>query len=243
MPDSNIDSFPPEVADKLQYYVYRLIDPRNGETFYIGKGKGNRVFAHARGDIETDSLSEKMTRIRSIHIAGFDVAHVIHRHGLSEKSSFEVEAALIDAYPGITNIMNGHGNSDFGAMHSSEIIKKYAAETAEFEHKALLISVNRSALDNSLYEAIRYAWRLSKKKASEAEVILATVQGLIVGAFVAEKWLEAETVNFPGRESVEGRYGFIGHEAPVKLQQQYVGKRIPDNFRKKGASNPIKYTW
>ena len=51
MPNPQIDSFPPEVAERLQYYVYRLIDPRNGETFYVGKGKGNRVFAHARGDI------------------------------------------------------------------------------------------------------------------------------------------------------------------------------------------------
>lgn len=238
-----IDSFPPEVVDKLQHYVYRLIDPRNGETFYIGKGKGNRVFAHARGDIEIDSLSEKMTRIRAIQIAGFNVAHVIHRHGLSEKTSLEVEAALIDAYPGITNIMDGHGNTDFGAMHSSEIIKKYSAEIAEFKHKALLISVNRSALDSSLYEATRYAWRLNKNKASQAEVILASVQGLIVGAFIAEKWLEAQTVNFPGRESVEGRYGFIGSEASIELQRLYVGKRMPDEFRKKGASNPIKYTW
>ena len=39
-------SFTPEVIEKLNYYVYRLIDPRNGQTFYIGKGKGNRVFAH-----------------------------------------------------------------------------------------------------------------------------------------------------------------------------------------------------
>lgn len=243
MSNPKIDSFPPEVAEKLQYYVYRLIDPRNGETFYIGKGKGNRVFAHARGDIESDSLSEKMTRIRSIHIAGFDVAHVIHRHKLSEKTAFEVEAALIDAYPGITNIMDGHGNSDFGAMHSLEIIKRYSAETAEFEHKALLISVNRSAVENSLYEAIRYAWRLSQKKASQADVVLATVQGLIVGAFIAEEWLEAKPENFAGREAVDGRYGFIGYEAPIELKQLYVGKRIPDEFRKRGASNPIKYTW
>ncbi|UHJ60297.1 LEM-3-like GIY-YIG domain-containing protein [Vibrio furnissii] len=243
MSESKIDSFPPEVAEKLQYYVYRLIDPRNGETFYIGKGKGNRVFAHARGDIESDSLSEKMTRIRAIHIAGFDVSHVIHRHGLSEKTAFEVEAALIDAYPGITNIMDGHGNSDFGVMHSSEIIKRYSAETVEFEHKVLLISVNRSALESSLYEATRYAWRLSKQKASQAEVILATIQGLIVGAFVAEKWLAAIPENFPGKDAVEGRYGFIGYEAPMELQQLYVGKRVPDEFRKKGASNPIKYTW
>lgn len=243
MSDPKIDSFLPEVIKKLHYYVYRLIDPRNGETFYIGKGKDNRVFAHARGDIESDLLSEKMTRIRSINLAGFDVAHVIHRHGLSEETAFEVEAALIDAYPGITNIMDGHGNSDFGAMHSSEIIKKYSAETVKFEHKVILISVNRSALENSLYEATRYAWRLSKQKAKQAEIILATVQGLIVGAFVAEKWLEATPENFPGKELIEGRYGFIGREAPISLQQLYIGKRIPDEFRKRGSSNPIKYTW
>lgn len=184
-----------------------------------------------------------MTRIRSINLAGFDVAHVIHRHGLSEEIAFEVEAALIDAYSGITNIMDGHGNSDFGAMHSSEIIKKYSAETVTFEHKVILISVNRSALENSLYEATRYAWRLSKQKAKQAEIILATVQGLIVGAFVAEKWLEATPENFPGKGLIEGRYGFIGREAPISLQQLYIGKRIPDEFRKRGSSNPIKYTW
>jgi len=41
-----LQSFPPGVAEKLKTYVYRLIDPRNGETFYIGKGKGNSVLVH-----------------------------------------------------------------------------------------------------------------------------------------------------------------------------------------------------
>ena len=27
--------------------MYRLIDPRNGETFHVGNGKGNSVFIHA----------------------------------------------------------------------------------------------------------------------------------------------------------------------------------------------------
>ena len=40
--------FPPDVSRRLRKYVYRLIDPRNGETFYVGKGEGNRVFAHIR---------------------------------------------------------------------------------------------------------------------------------------------------------------------------------------------------
>ncbi|MCH4295040.1 hypothetical protein MJ923_12085 [Shewanella sp. 3B26] len=239
----DIDSFPPEVIHKLNYYVYRLIDPRNGETFYIGKGKGNRVFAHASGNIEDDALSEKGSRIREIKLAGFEVAHVIHRHGMDEKTAFEVEAALIDAYPGITNVMDGHGNGDFGAMHSREIIQRYSAQTAEFDHKALLISINRSALNSSVYEATRFAWRLSLKKAQQAELILATVQGMIVGVYVADRWLSASGEHFPGRETIEGRYGFVGHEAPAELQSHYLGKRIHDSFRKRGASNPIKYTW
>ncbi|WP_429097000.1 hypothetical protein [Aeromonas veronii] len=49
--------------------------------------------------------------------------------------------------------------------------------------------------------------------------------------------------NFPGRETVEGRYGFVGHEASEVIKAMYVGKRLPDEFRKRGASNPIKYTW
>ncbi len=189
--------FSPEIITKLQYYVYRLIDPRNGETFYVVKGKGNRVFEHAQGNTEEDALCEKMSRIREIRLAGLEVGHVIHRHGMDEDTAFEVEAALIDAYPGLTNIMDGHGNSGFGAMHADEIINRYRAENAAFEHRALLISVNRSALDSSLYDATRYAWRLNPDKARHAEVILPTVQGLIVGAFIAKEWLPATQENFP----------------------------------------------
>ena len=96
------------VGGKLRHYVYRLIDPRNGITFYVGRGQGNRVFAHAAGrqkatDAEGNE-SLKLRLIRDIKTAGFDVQHVIHRHGLSDASATEVEAALIDAYPGLTNL-------------------------------------------------------------------------------------------------------------------------------------------
>lgn len=33
---------------KRKYYVYRLIDPRTYETFYVGKGCGDRVFQHTK---------------------------------------------------------------------------------------------------------------------------------------------------------------------------------------------------
>jgi hypothetical protein len=241
----NGEVFPADVIQKLKTYVYRLIDPRNGETFYIGKGQGNRVFAHihAEQNLEGDELDNKVRRIREIRLAGFEVAHVIHRHGMDEATAFEVESALIDAYPGLTNLAGGVGGNEIGAMHAKEIVRRYAAEPAVLQHKALLISVNRSAAESSLYEATRYAWKISRPKAKEAEVILATVQGLIVGAFVADDWLEATTANFPGREEVPGRLGFVGHEAPEEIKRLYVGKRVPDEFRKRGAANPIKYTW
>jgi hypothetical protein len=244
MSPSDHNAFPPGVAEKLKTYVYRLIDPRNGETFYVGKGRGNRVFSHIHEQIESDDPNHKLKRIREIRLAGFEVDHVIHRHGMDDKTAFEVEAALIDAYPGLTNIAGGAGSSDYGVAHAEEIIRRYCAEPAVFQHKALLISVNRSASsDLSLYEATRYAWKISRTKAAQAEVILATHQGLIVGAFVADKWLEATPENFPGREEMPGRFGFIGREAPREISDLYVGKLVPDEYRKHGAANPIKYTW
>jgi hypothetical protein len=83
--------------------------------------------------------------------------------------------------------------------------------------------------------------RLSK--AQQADVILATLEGLIVGAFTPQEWLPATSANFPGHEDVPGRFGFVGEEAPLEIRSQYVGKRVPDEYRKRGSANPIKYTW
>lgn len=244
MPDHQ--SFPGEVARRLKTYVYRLIDPRNGETFYVGKGRGNRVFAHVRDEqsLEGDPLDNKLSRIREIRRAALEVGHVIHRHGMEEDTAFAVEAALIDAYPGLANIAAGLGASANGAMHAEEVIQRYSAEPAKFQHRALLINVNRSATEKALYEATRYAWKVSPRRAREAEVILATERGLIIGAFVADEWLDATVENFPGMtEDSPGRLGFVGREAPPEVQALYVGRRVPDEFRKRGAANPIRYTW
>lgn len=99
----DIKEFPPGVIEHLGWYVYRLIDPRYGNTFYVGKGKDNRVFAHMRGEVaaadDDELLSNKLRQLREIRMAGLEVIHIIHRHGLpDEKTAYEVEAALIDAW-------------------------------------------------------------------------------------------------------------------------------------------------
>src|SRR5258708_15277087 len=120
-PVDEIDSFPVGVAAKLKTYVYRLIDPRSGETFYVGKGQGDRVFSHIRAQVEGDEVSNKLKRIREIRLSGLEVAHVIHRHGMDDKMAFEEEAALIDAYPGLRNNLDGAGSGHYGANHTKEI--------------------------------------------------------------------------------------------------------------------------
>lgn len=138
------DSFPPEVASVLKWYVHRLIDPRNGETFYVGKGRGERIFDHVKGlgDSDPDEVSDpKLQRIRDIHLAGLEVSHVIHRHGMATQHiAYEVEAALIDAYPGLTNKVRGLGSSDYGSRHVEEIIAEHTAE--EFEVREPLMCIN-----------------------------------------------------------------------------------------------------
>lgn len=48
-----IDEFPVEVIQELKNYVYRLIDPRNGETFYVARTQfGDK---HNSGDIILNS--------------------------------------------------------------------------------------------------------------------------------------------------------------------------------------------
>jgi hypothetical protein len=243
--------FSKKVSDQLKYYVYRLIDPRNGETFYVGKGKGDRVFFHAKGVADSsngdsdDMVSQKIKRIREILNNNLEVIHIIHRHGLDENTAFEVEAALIDVYPEATNIAGGRGSYDRGVMNYKQIIALYDAPEAVFNHKAIIININQTADEReSIYEAVRYAWIIDSKRASKAEVVLAAKQGLIIGVFVADKWIDATISNFPGKpEYLPGRKGFIGKVAPTEIADQYLQHRLPDDMRKKGAANPIKYTF
>ena len=242
--------FPNEVINSLGCYVYRLIDPRNGQTFYVGKGKGNRVFSHVKGEAEsdTDELNDKLKRIREIKNGGFEVAHIIHRHGLDEETAFEVEAALIDAYPEASNTVSCHF-SERGIMHAKQVIDLYQTKEIDFQHKVLMLNINHTApvADNvyDVYEAVRYAWRLNVDKARTSEFVLAIQQGLVIGVFVPQKWLDATKDNFPGREDwSEGeRWGFVGEEAPDEIKKLYLGTRLPDSMRKKGAANPVRYSY
>ena len=107
MPD---DSFSDAAVHALKNYVYRLVDPRNEESFYVGRGTGQRVFEHIRGAVisnDGDEVDLKSRRINQIHAQGLKVQQVIHRCGMELNIVRKFEAALIYAYPGLANRMGG----------------------------------------------------------------------------------------------------------------------------------------
>ncbi|GGA42570.1 LEM-3-like GIY-YIG domain-containing protein [Pelagibacterium lentulum] len=237
-----------DIIEQLGWYVYRLIDPRNGETFYVGKGKGNRILQHLKGNIDNceDKSDLKRVRIREIQHAGLEVGLIIHRHNLhDEATAYAVEAAVIDAYPGLNNRVGGHYSDIFGCRHLREIIAAYKRPEIVVDEPTLLISIGRSfdsAEKDDVYHAVRGVWKISEQKAKKYALVLAHIQGIVAGAFRPTRWLPATQQNFSWlKGDIVGRIGFEGIEAEPEVREKYINKRVPQAFRQKGAANPIRY--
>ena len=233
------DGFPLGVADRLGWYVYRLTDPLgNDETFYVGKGWGDRIFAHVRGALaepsDGDVLDFKTERIRQIHEAGLDVGHVVHRHGIAdEAAAYEVEAALIDAYPGLTNKAGGRGSGDRGPRTVLEVIAQYSIEEFEVREPLLLVSISKGLTDGpeEIYQAARFAWTVGLAEVERRKLVLAHNGGIVVGAFRWDEWLRGTKENFPDLGHEPKRWGFVGRWADQADREYYVGKRVPSRYR------------
>lgn len=226
-----------EVAEHLQAYVYRLIDPHSGNTFYVGKGRGNRVFQHAieanvaEGQ-ESDIMGLKLDHIREIQRSGHEVKYVIHRHGMDDDTAFQVEAALIDAYPDLSNSIMGHNASIYGAATVDDILFRYNIPPLEIRggDKLLAITINklRGRRDQKvIFDLIRYCWPLSRKRAETVDFVLAVDRGVVVGVFKPLSWAPARATDFPDiRNLVDEphRLAFQGERAPNDVWEFYVGE-------------------
>ena len=248
-----MEYFSKNICKKLGYYVYRLVDPRNGQTFYVGKGKNNRVFAHIKDSLvnfnnesyleeDEDNTSTKIQQIREIKQAGLKVIMFIHRWGLQENEAFEVEAALIDCYSGLTNKQAGH-DSERGVANI-EMIKRILElkifdenNVSNKEYMIIKIRQDVVAERGSIYETVRGHWKIDPTKVQKYKYVLASLYGEVVGIYKKVLWEPSPTR--------EGRYIFEGEEITInsdpEVYNKYMHKRLPERYMRKGVSNPILY--
>ncbi|MBX3533396.1 MAG: GIY-YIG nuclease family protein [Xanthobacteraceae bacterium] len=106
------------------YYVYTLTDPRCGEVFYVGKGKGRRIAAHTKEALR-GVQSHKCNKIRSIIADGHEVVSEVVREFKREDAAFRYEKKLIAkiGLENLTNIEPGGRGDCRGARTSNDAVK------------------------------------------------------------------------------------------------------------------------
>ena len=147
--------FSPELYALLKSYVYLYSDPKNGQPFYVGKGKNSRAFTHL-----TDKDEKKKTlRIKAIRDRGQEPQIDLLCYGLTDNLASLVEAAAISLLgrPPLVNLVGGEFTMGFGRISARELILRESARPVEVKENAILIRINKLYRSNmnahELYEA------------------------------------------------------------------------------------------
>ncbi len=242
---SKTANFSPTVAHELDYYVYIYIDPIAGDVFYVGKGRGNRAFAH----LDDPGPSAKATRIAEIRAEGQEPRIEILVHGLTdEETAFKIEAAVIDLLgpDDLTNEVRGYQSKTHGRMNLAQIQALYAATSVDVKEPALLIRINRlyrhTMTPLELYDATRIAWKLGKDR-EKVRFAMSIYAGVIREVYEVMGWYpEGSTFQtLPNRNPKESdRWEFVGRIAEEKIRKKYIYRSVAHYFPP-ASQNPIQY--
>ena len=126
-----------------KYYVYIYLDPRKPgrytykgyrfkfEPFYVGKGKGERMYTHLRG---SDSCNKyKNNKIKKILKEGLSPIILKYKQNLFEEEAFKLEKRLIEfigrkGLGPLTNLTEG-GEGSAGAGKIAGAVHKLRLQT------------------------------------------------------------------------------------------------------------------
>jgi len=240
-----MNQIPQHVWEKLEYYVYLYVDPRDSKPFYVGKGTGNRILTHLSDREE----SEKVKRIAELRKLGLEPRIEILKYGLTEKQALLIESAAIDliGVERLTNRVKGHHAAENGRGLLREIVQELDAEEVTITHPAMLINISQlfrygmSPLE--LYDATRSAWKVGTRRKA-AKYAFAVYAGNVREVYSIAAWVPAGSTMLTRQHSDEsklaGRFEFVGTLAAEKIQRKYIGKSVR-NYLVPGSQNPIKY--
>ncbi len=240
MPDRSNETleFSQSVIEQIGYYVYLLIDPLDEGPFYVGKGTGNRVFAHVNDAIINPQATDKLDRIRTIETRGNKVRHQILRHGLTEKEAFEIEASVIDllGLDGLTNQVLGHESLERGKMSANDIMAQYDAHPISIEEPTLLVTVNKlfryGMSPEELYEITRGNWVVGEQR-NRVKYAHTVYRGIVREVFHVRQWFPIEARSTHQKTRTRWRFeGEVAHEL-----RHYIGGDVSRYL----TQNPVRY--
>jgi len=238
-----INKFSSEIKEYIKYYVYIYIDPDTEEIFYVGKGKGDRVFSHLNDTNE----NEKTQKILEIRSRGKQPKIEILIHGLEdEEAALKVEAAVIDliGIDKLTNRVHGFRSSLYGRLSIEQLINRYNKEVANIEEPTLLIRINRlfhyGMTPAELYDVTRGCWVLGPNR-EKAKYAFAVYDGIVQEVYTILSWFKAgQTFSFRDNSDRGDRWEFIGNIAPADIRDKYINKSVSHYF-KRGNQSPVMY--
>lgn len=237
---------PPGVAERLGWYVYLYVDPRNRKPFYVGKGTGDRILAH----LDDDHDSDKTRTIVELSKDGLKPSLELLAHGLKdEETALRIEAAVIDllGLGELTNEVRGWKSLQMGRMTLDQLLGYYAAQPVDIKHPVLLIRVNKlyrhNMSEQELYEVTRGVWKLGPRR-EQAKYALAVFEGLVREVYHIEEWKSAgshpyKTRNLTDNEKL-GRWEFKGKPEQGQIRDLYRGHSV-HKYMTPGNRNPIVY--
>jgi uncharacterized protein len=245
--------FSSTVQEDLKYYVYLYSHPLTGEIFYVGKGKGNRVFSH----LEDKSESHKVKYLSDLRRNNLEPRIEILVHGLEDdETALRVESSVIDliGIKNLTNIQSGYKSSTFGRMTIDQVKSVYEKREINIDDRVILIRISKAfrytMSDEELYEYTRGRWKLNPERAKNAKYGFAVYEGIVQEVYEIADWYKAGTtdsfrsqidvIGHNTADSLIGRYEFVGRIAPQIIRDKYRFTSVRQFFAR-GNSNPITY--
>lgn len=240
-------SFPFAIHADLGHYVYIYVDISQDEEriFYVGKGQGNRCFAHLKSEVESDK-SAQIGKLRTSGKLRIDLL----AFKLDPKTALKVEAAAIDLLQkqNLTNKQSGHQSATLGRIPVDDLIARLVSKPLEaFQDDCLLIRINQryrvGMSPMELYEATRGVWRAGRNR-EKVQFALAVYQGVVQEVYAVRAWLPAGSTLYGtrsiARDSADERWEFVGDIAPAEVRKRYRYTCV-DGYLPNGAQNPLAY--